>query len=726
MVMVAFGFSMRSRWFYADPHLPKTALVVGLVQNRTNDLQLNTFAGLLSSTLEKSRSLTVISQTEVQDYLIRHKKDPNAFSETIGRAVCRETEASLLLLPSVSRSDSDIVLQCRLQCIHSDSSWTFRKIISSRDSIYAATDLIADAIRLKARESQVDVRRNPSNTVQATSPNLEAYQFYNYGELELKKVKLVQARAYFQQAVELDSTFGQAYYQLANIALWMDDDPISSHTLFQAASRFNIPDRQQYLLKANMAAIEKGSHDGLQVLQTMGNRFQDEREVQYLLGSWFFDLGQYHKAIPILEKLLKKDPAFEMPYGRIIESYKQVHREDLAEKMRAEYARHNPNASLRLKAWEKFYSGDPEGARKIFMEDLNRDAISPDGLMGLVRTSYALKDSALLLDAVNRFGHAGYNRLWFELINSSLAAFGSSSLRQALYKNWFLKYKDKEQPLAISYAELLMYEDRYDKAEQVLKPWCTPEKLSSFRLLTLEQLLYVYLYQGRYIKAKELVQDMIQWCKANNLAAHQGRFLIMQRFLYDWSEQAPPGITALDAKIDSLAPSISSSVYWRPYYYYCLLKQEPAKAEKILSEHMPAWKLFSHRQIITEAWQGNGPQATAIDSLVHPHRPYHFDIKPIPVIVYYHLAKKAFLQEDWPAAERYARLVIGTYQNNFGLRAVFYHKALILLARMAERQGRIEEARRYYKKVLTLWARADDNLPDLQWLRQKINTIPGL
>jgi len=723
LVLGLLAIGLRNHWLMTDDDRQKITLVVGLVQNRTSDPQLNTVAGLLSSTLEKSRNLAVVPPAEVQDYLNRRKLDAGAFNEKIGRAVCRENEASLLLLPSVVPSGTSIKLQCCLRSMETDSAWTFRRLIPSRDSIYEAVDTIADSIRLIARENRWDIKTNPSNVGQATSPNLEAYQYYHYGELELKKVQLVQARSSFLQAVQLDTTFGQAYYQLANIALWLDDDPVSAHALFRRAARFNLTERQRSLLKANMAAIERGPREGLELLRSMAKQYQDDRDVQYLTAGWSFDLGRYQETIRILEKLLAKDPAYEMPYSRIIDSYELIHRHDLAEKMRAQYALHNPNASLRLQGWQQFHSNDLPAARSIFMEELHRDARSPDGLMGMARTALALGDTTLLLESVRRFGDAGYNRLWFEWISSMLAATGHRTTSDSLYQAWRKKYLDQRHPLTINYSDLLLYEERYDDSEKLMLRWCTPARLSSFRLLTQEQLLYTYLYQGRFQQANGLLQEMADWCSSNHLVAHEGRYLVMQRLLQLCCNEVYTDAASDIGRLEELIPSISSPVFWEPYYYYALLRNEPARAENILTTHLPFWRLVSVRQSLSAAWSHHDLLATVVDSLLHPRHPNHYEVKPLPVAVYYHLAEEAALAGNWADAERFARLLQNSYQNQFGLRAVYYPKTVALLAQAAERQGRPQQARSHYQKLLSLWSRADAAVPEVQRARARISAL---
>ncbi len=722
LVLTLLAIGLKDYWLLTDYNRQKITLVVGLVQNRTSDPQLNTIAGLLSSTLEKSRNLAVVPPAEVQDYLNRRKLEAGAFDEKIGRAVCRENEASLLLLPSVAPSGAAIRLQCCLRSMETDSAWTFKRLIPSRDSIYVAVDTIADSIRLIARENRWDVKKNPSNVGQATSPNLEAYQYYHFGELELKKVQLVQARSNFLQAVRLDSTFGQAYYQLANIALWLDGDPVSAHALFRRAAGFNLTDRQRLLLKANMAAIERGPREGLELLQTVTKQYQDDRDVQYLIAGWSFDLGHYQDTIRILEKLLAKDPAYEMPYSRIIDCYRLIHRHDLAEKMHAQYALHNPNAGLRLQGWQKFHNNDLPAARTIFLEELHRDARSPDGLMGMARTALAQGDTTLLLDSVRRFGDAGYNRLWFEWISSMLAAAGHRTTSDSLYQAWRKKYKEQQHPLAINHSDLLLYEERYDDSEKLLLRWCTPARLSSFHLLTLEQLLYTYIYQGHFQRANRLLREMADWCSSNHLLAHEGRYLVMQRLLQLCQEPHADAATD-DSRLEELIPSISSPEFWEPYYYYWLLRNEPARAENILSTHLPFWRLVSVRQTLTTAWSHHDLLATAVDSLLHPRHPNHYEVKPLPVAVYYHLAESAALAGHWADTERFARLLQNSYQNQFGLRAAFYPKTIALLAQAAEHQGRPQQARIHYRKLLSLWSKADAAVPEVQRARAKISTL---
>ena len=87
-------------------------------------------------------------------------------------------------------------------------------------NIPSLIDDISKFTRISLAEKAEEVAKNQKQVSSITTKNLEAYKFYDIGEKALFSKRWSEAEDNFLKAVEIDSNFALALYQLAYINQW--------------------------------------------------------------------------------------------------------------------------------------------------------------------------------------------------------------------------------------------------------------------------------------------------------------------------------------------------------------------------------------------------------------------------------------------------------------------------------------------------------------------------
>jgi len=151
--------------------------------------------------------------------------------------------------------------------------------------------------------------------VPITTTSEDARKLYLQGRDLTEKLRATDARKYFNQAVEKDKNFALAYLGLANTAG-------TAKEFFDAASQGAAlaasvsPGERDLLLATD--AIAKGDVAGQERhLTALVKAFPGDERAQTLLGTYYFGLQDYAKAIEHYNTATTINPSFSQPYNQL-------------------------------------------------------------------------------------------------------------------------------------------------------------------------------------------------------------------------------------------------------------------------------------------------------------------------------------------------------------------------------------------------------------------------
>ncbi|MBI4541115.1 MAG: tetratricopeptide repeat protein [Gemmatimonadetes bacterium] len=246
---------------------------------------------LLSTGLDGAAGLRTINSRTV---LARWKElvpDPDKADLTVALRVARATGARHAVLGSVVALGSEVRVVVDIYDVETEQRVGQAQVESTPDSVLALVDRVSvEVLRVILQAGEGALPRVDLASVTTTSvPPLEAFL---EGEVHHRRADFKAAIAAYTRAVEADSTFALACFQLAQAHGWAETfaSELSRQALERATRwREKLPPRKATLLTA-YRAFQSFSMEAVDSLRDAVLRYPDDPEVWYRLGDTYYHL----------------------------------------------------------------------------------------------------------------------------------------------------------------------------------------------------------------------------------------------------------------------------------------------------------------------------------------------------------------------------------------------------------------------------------------------------
>ncbi len=191
---------------------------------------------MLALALGQWREITVVDHDRLHDLLSRHNLPPDAvIGLSEARRIARDIGVQTVVLGDFTRLGDSVQLVARAWDVESGQRQEQARVDGpvTGDIRVLFDDLAARLLDLTVATED----RGPGISLAArTTASLSAYRQYLRGTEALNQWRLGEAELAFREAVETDSTFGLAYYQLAVTRGWRagPEDPAGREAILQA------------------------------------------------------------------------------------------------------------------------------------------------------------------------------------------------------------------------------------------------------------------------------------------------------------------------------------------------------------------------------------------------------------------------------------------------------------------------------------------------------------
>jgi eukaryotic-like serine/threonine-protein kinase len=369
-VAVASGVLLRAR--HPAP-LPADRLSVSVADfaNETNDRELDGLSGLVITSLEQSRHLTVLTRSRMADLLRQlGREDAPAIDEALAREIAARAGVGAVLVGSIRRFEDTYMLELRGLDPQADSYlFAVREEGRGKASIPDTIDRLSARAREALRERSEDVRSSAIRVAEAVTPNLEAYQHYFAGTDCLERPSRypdypASCEAELRQAVALDPTFGLAWVQLAMIGFDGGVAAADAAALRKAlpfAAR--LPRKERALVEAWAAEADGRTDDALAQLDGLLKEFPDDKQALYVAGDLRWHHEALNAAIPYFERVLALDPTFDFALDHLAYAHAVLGHREALERWLRQWEAMPPSAPvLRAIVVARLGLGDGAGA----------------------------------------------------------------------------------------------------------------------------------------------------------------------------------------------------------------------------------------------------------------------------------------------------------------------------------------------------------------------------
>jgi len=315
--------------------------------NETDEKELNGLSGMLTTALERSRRLSVLTRSRMLDILKQmDKEDVARIDEALGREICQKAKVSAMAIAVIRKFGEVYSIDLKvLDPQENEYLFTAKVDGKGQESIPSLIDQLSEQTRkgFKERVAEIPVARR--SIAQTTTTSLEAYHHYFLGKQFGHKLQFDQAEEEQKKAIALDSTFALAYYELAYASAWWSK--AERKTWIQKAMNYvhKVPEKEQYLIQALNEIINGNIAQAITLYKELLMLYPDEKEALFGIGDMAFHSGDRETTQTYLLKVLELDPAFELALGHLIQSHWARENFDESLEVAKQYVATNPNES---------------------------------------------------------------------------------------------------------------------------------------------------------------------------------------------------------------------------------------------------------------------------------------------------------------------------------------------------------------------------------------------
>jgi tetratricopeptide (TPR) repeat protein/TolB-like protein len=295
-----------------------------MVDPEDADRTAQMITALLITDLSESQHIRVVSRQRLFDILkTLGKEDLKIIDKSVASEVARVAGVRWILTGAILRTEPSLLLTADIsEAATGDIVDTQRVEGESEEDLFTVVDRLSAEIKtdLSLPSGRTGEADRPVASV--TTHSADAYRCYLEGLDRSYRYNLPEAEDEFKKALEHDSTFAMAYFQLANIE-WMQAGQRQRELIAQAVKYSGrVSERERYHILAQSAALSKDYAAALRNLEKVVERFPDDKEAFTSLSViWNDYLERPDKAIEYLNRVIEIYPLYQMAYNNLAYAY---------------------------------------------------------------------------------------------------------------------------------------------------------------------------------------------------------------------------------------------------------------------------------------------------------------------------------------------------------------------------------------------------------------------
>ncbi|TMA24115.1 MAG: hypothetical protein E6J88_11690 [Deltaproteobacteria bacterium] len=265
--------------------LPASAPVMVAVadfDNQTGDDGLDGLSGMLITSLEQSRKLSVLTRSRMFD-LARQQGHAAAarIDEPMGREIARAAGSQALLLAAIRKFDNLFIIDLKILDPRTNTYVAgLQQSGQGKASIPPMIDRLSEAARRALRDSAGE-KRPPVEDV--TTRDLTAYQHFFRGEEAIDHLQFAKAAEEMRTALRIDKDFALAWYRLAYAQMWMHDGPRGREAIDRALQLADkMPEKERLLARGVSGSLYAKGQEAYDAYKECADRWPSEKECQFM------------------------------------------------------------------------------------------------------------------------------------------------------------------------------------------------------------------------------------------------------------------------------------------------------------------------------------------------------------------------------------------------------------------------------------------------------------
>jgi serine/threonine-protein kinase len=333
-------------------------------------------AHLLVTSLAQVPDLEVVSAQRMLDALGDAARAP---TRTAAIQAARRAGATRIVTGSVLQTEPTFVMTAEVADVRSGRVLHAERVEGQLgQTVFQVVDVLSARLLSRMKAPDEAIRLQP--VARRTSTDLEAQRDYALGLEALTRGHIADAAKAFAKAVERDSGFAQAHFQLAIAQWWQYEPAVAATSLDQAerhADRLSPSEREA--LAGVRLLVDRRWREADATFERLANRYPDDKLILYGVVEAAYHGEQWDRAAWAGRRLLQLDPRFTIATTHLIDALREMRQLDEAEAMARTLIRRDPRNGP---AWWSLFRielsrSDGEGALAVADSARVRDAVIP-------------------------------------------------------------------------------------------------------------------------------------------------------------------------------------------------------------------------------------------------------------------------------------------------------------------------------------------------------------
>ncbi|MFZ0479863.1 MAG: protein kinase [Terriglobales bacterium] len=347
------------------PLTDEDSILVSDFENRTGDPVFDdTLKKGLLVALEQSPFLNILPGRTIKEALLSMGRSADeAVTVKTGLEICVRTGGAAVLGASVAKLGSEYVLDLNaVNCQSGESLAAVEETAASKEKVLAALDRAATQVRKRLGESLSSVQRFAAPVEQATTPSLEALKVFSLASKAQSEKGDAESIPLLKRAIALDPSFAMAYTGLATSYSNLGETGLAREYIEKA---YELRNHTSELEKIRIDAFYYDLVAGdltkdLETFELWAQEYPRSEAAHINLGSTYFALGHYDRALTEDLKATELVPDDGVNYANLIGAYAALNRLDEAKgTYQKALARHLDSSQVRSNEYGvAFLEGD--------------------------------------------------------------------------------------------------------------------------------------------------------------------------------------------------------------------------------------------------------------------------------------------------------------------------------------------------------------------------------
>ena len=637
---------------------------------------------------------------------------------SLGRKICKEYDVELLVVPHIRELGNTFTIEVLLlEPIKNEQLSRHIEQADGLKNIPGIIDHHVTHIREWIKENSSEIQATKRDLAKITTDNIEAYNHFVMGEDLIAIGDYQKARSEFQKSIELDSTFGLAYYKLSFATGNASGEEQPERVLLAKAMLHinNLPDKYRYLVQARKAWVARGPYASLEWLTEMEQLYPNEKEMLLALATANFSTKNYDETIKYITKIQKVDPANVPAFKLLIKTYRTQRQFDKA----LNSAEHFIKYDLKTGSIEAGAINEQDNNFTAAIENykivVKIDPQNAEALSRLMTINRKLGNYDEMIKYAKSLAYVAYNDFYFREAVFSFAYNGELKLAHETLQRVRTLHPERSAYIDLELATIYDYMEEYEKAEKVVMPLFDKSQDNQIRRMAHDRLYRTFIYMGRYRDAIKVSDQQLVFF--GEMEKYQAEIELRKALLKIWAWNDIDGAyTEAHAAIASQS-NISSVGYWILLNAFYLNSNNPDSANRIIESKFENQGYFIEKSIISSLTGDCARAKFLVDSLESKISGWE------KTRALYHLSSCYIKNNHSELAIEHLIKLQSVYIHSPPWRAVFYPKSFFLLAQEYEKIGDTEKAIKSYQKFLKLWENADSDLPELIIANKKLSKL---